>query len=156
MDNSVINILEANGIKPTTPRMLILNAMQGYNRAFTLGDLEKDLLDIDKSTIFRTINLFHEKKIIHNFDDGSGSVKYSVCGTTATAGPTTPTYIFIATTATKHFASKTWLYPPPSYPKAWKWKTPISLLKVIAENVRVMQLSCNRFIYIFAPVNKKR
>lgn len=78
MDNSVINILDANGIKPTTPRILILNAMLGYNRAFSLGDLEKDLLDIDKSTIFRTINLFHEKKIIHNFDDGSGSMKYSV------------------------------------------------------------------------------
>ncbi len=59
--------------------MLILNAMLGYKRAFSLGDLEKDLLDIDKSTIFRTINLFHEKKIIHNFDDGSGSMKYSVC-----------------------------------------------------------------------------
>lgn len=79
MDNSIINILELNGIKLTTPRILILNAMYGYDRAFSLGDLEKDLLDTDKSTISRTLHLFLDKQLIHKFDDGSGSIKYSVC-----------------------------------------------------------------------------
>ena len=34
---------------------------------------------VDKSTLFRTISLFHRKMLIHSIDDGSGSVKYSVC-----------------------------------------------------------------------------
>jgi len=51
----------------------------GGGRAFSLGDLENVLMSVDKSTISRTIRLFHEKLLIHSFDDGSGSVKYSVC-----------------------------------------------------------------------------
>lgn len=117
MDNSVINILEANGIKPTTPRMLILNAMQGYNRAFTLGDLEKDLLDIDKSTIFRTINLFHEKKIIHNFDDGSGSVKYSVCQDNCDCGPDDSHVHFYCNYCQKAFCLENVVIPAPELPE---------------------------------------
>ena len=53
--------------------------MLKFDRAFSLGDLEKILLSIDKSTISRTIHLFNDKLLIHKFDDGSGSVKYSVC-----------------------------------------------------------------------------
>ena len=117
MDNSVINILEANGIKPTTPRMLILNAMQGYNRAFKLGDLEKDLLDIDKSTIFRTINLFHEKKIIHNFDDGSGSVKYSVCQDNCDCGPDNSHVHFYCNYCHKAFCLENVVIPAPELPE---------------------------------------
>lgn len=117
MDNSVINILEANGIKPTTPRMLILNAMLGYNRAFALGDLEKDLLDIDKSTIFRTINLFHEKKIIHNFDDGSGSVKYSVCQDDCDCGPDDSHVHFYCNYCHKAFCLENVVIPAPKLPE---------------------------------------
>jgi Fur family ferric uptake transcriptional regulator len=79
VDDTIIKILEKREIKPTSIRILVLKAMQEFNRAFSLGDLENKLVSVDKSTIFRTIHLFHEKQLIHNFDDGSGSVKYSIC-----------------------------------------------------------------------------
>lgn len=79
MDNSIIKALEERSIKPTSTRMLVLKAMSEFDRAFSLGDLENKLVSVDKSTISRTIHLFHEKQLIHNFDDGSGSVKYSLC-----------------------------------------------------------------------------
>lgn len=79
MDNSIVEILEERGIKPTSTRILILSEMLKFDRAFSLGDLEKALLSIDKSTISRTIHLFDDNVLIHKFDDGSGSVKYSVC-----------------------------------------------------------------------------
>jgi len=79
MDNSVIKILEERNIKPTAIRILVLKAMREFKSAFSLGDLEDVLDTIDKSTISRTINLFHEHLLIHSIDDGSGSMKYSVC-----------------------------------------------------------------------------
>lgn len=71
--------LEARGIKPTAMRLLVLKTMLHYPQAFSLGDLEEKLDTVDKSTLSRTIHLFHEKHLIHSIDDGSGSIKYSVC-----------------------------------------------------------------------------
>lgn len=53
--------------------------MVHYPQAFSMADLENVLETVDKSTLFRTITLFHEKLLIHSIDDGSGSMKYSVC-----------------------------------------------------------------------------
>lgn len=71
--------LAARGIKPTALRLLILKAMLGFEYAFSLGDLETALDTVDKSTISRTLRLFHENGLIHSFDDGSGATKYSLC-----------------------------------------------------------------------------
>ncbi|MCD7900496.1 MAG: transcriptional repressor [Bacteroides sp.] len=71
--------LQARGIKPTAIRLLIFKAMVHYPQAFSLTDLETILDTVDKSTLFRTITLFHEKLLTHSIDDGSGSMKYSVC-----------------------------------------------------------------------------
>ncbi|SBW07493.1 transcriptional repressor [uncultured Dysgonomonas sp.] len=79
MNSSYINLLEERSIKPTALRILILKTMLEFSKAFSLSDLEIELDTVDKSTISRTIHLFHEHQLIHSFDDGSGSIKYSVC-----------------------------------------------------------------------------
>lgn len=67
------------GIKPTAVRLLIFKAMINYPQAFSLSDLETVLETVDRSTLFRTITLFHTHLLIHSIDDGSGSMKYSIC-----------------------------------------------------------------------------
>ena len=47
------------GIKPTAVRLLIFKAMLEYPQAFSLSDLETALETVDKSTVSRTITLFH-------------------------------------------------------------------------------------------------
>ncbi|GAB6119551.1 Fur family transcriptional regulator [Dysgonomonas termitidis] len=79
MSNSYIQLLEERDIKATAIRILVLKAMFEFNRAFNLPDLEIKLDTVDKSSISRTIHLFHEHQLIHSFDDGSGSIKYSIC-----------------------------------------------------------------------------
>lgn len=74
-----IKRLEDRGIKPTAMRLLILKAMLNQTSAFSLYGLDEILDTVDKSTISRTITLFHKKGLIHSIDDGSGSIKYSVC-----------------------------------------------------------------------------
>jgi Fur family ferric uptake transcriptional regulator len=83
MDN-YIERLEARGIKPTAIRLLVFKAMLEHPQAFSLLDMEDRLDTVDKSTLFRTISLFHEKHLIHSIDDGSGSIKYSVCNSRCT------------------------------------------------------------------------
>lgn len=72
-------ILETAGIRPTSTRLLIYEAIAAQTDTFSLGTLEKQLDSIDKSVIFRTLVLFHEHHLIHSVDDGSGSHKYCIC-----------------------------------------------------------------------------
>ena len=81
MNDKILKILENRNIKPTSNRVLVLKAMLNFDWAFTLADLENELISVDKSTISRTIHLFRHQQLIHSFDDGSGSVKYAVCNT---------------------------------------------------------------------------
>ncbi len=81
MSNSDIyqNELTAHGIRPTAVRMMILKAMHMFDTAFSMSDMEQAIETVDKSTVFRTLALFAERHLIHDIDDGSGSVKYSLC-----------------------------------------------------------------------------
>jgi Fur family ferric uptake transcriptional regulator len=84
MESTYAGRLEARGIKPTAIRLLVFRAMLGHRQAFSLPELEESLGTVDRSTLFRTITLFHEKLLIHSIDDGSGSMKYSVCHSNCT------------------------------------------------------------------------
>ena len=72
--------LEKKGIKPTALRILILRTMMEAKYAVSLADLDDRLDTVDKSTIFRTLTLFLSHHLIHGIEDGSGSLKYEVCG----------------------------------------------------------------------------
>ncbi len=79
MSNQIENKLKERQVKPTSVRLLLLKAMMEYNTAFSLNMLEYDLVTVDKSTIFRTLTLFEQQKLIHKIEDGSGSTKYALC-----------------------------------------------------------------------------
>lgn len=79
-ENLYLKKLAQREIKPTAMRLLILKAMMQFERAFSLLDLETYLDTVDKSTLSRTIILFAKHHLIHSIDDGSGSLKYAVCG----------------------------------------------------------------------------
>jgi Fur family ferric uptake transcriptional regulator len=79
MNEETVKIMESRHIRPTSIRILVLKTMLGFDWAFSLADLETKLESVDKSTISRTIHLFHDHQLIHSFDDGSGSIKYAVC-----------------------------------------------------------------------------
>lgn len=77
--NELEQKLADRGIKSTAVRLLIFKSMLEFSQAFSLSDLEAELGTVDKSTISRALKLFHEHLLIHSIDDGSGSIKYSVC-----------------------------------------------------------------------------
>ena len=71
--------IDAFGRKPVyEDRGIRRRAILALGRA-DVGELESLLPSVDKSTIFRTLNLLLSHGLIHAVDDGSGSVKYNVC-----------------------------------------------------------------------------
>ncbi len=71
--------LKNKKIRPTAMRHLVLEVLMQTPHALSLSDIEDMLDTADKSTIFRTLKIFEEKKIIHSIDDGSSSLKYALC-----------------------------------------------------------------------------
>lgn len=74
-----IRRLEKKNVKPTAIRLLVVDAILSAGHAVSLSDLEVMLDTVDKSSIFRTLELFVKHHIVHSIDDGSGSVKYEIC-----------------------------------------------------------------------------
>lgn len=76
---SVEEHLEEHGVKPTAVRILVWRCAQRQHSAFTLGDMEEWLPEMDRSSIFRALRLFSEHHLLHEIDDGTGFRKYCVC-----------------------------------------------------------------------------
>ena len=74
-----ITRMEKKGVKPTAVRILVFRAIEEAQHPVSLLDLENLLETVDKSTIFRTLNTFLAHRLIHDIEDGSGSLKYEVC-----------------------------------------------------------------------------
>lgn len=53
-------LLSRHDVRPTSVRVLIYKVMQEYHNTFSLSDLEAALDSVDKSSIFRTLNVFVE------------------------------------------------------------------------------------------------
>lgn len=76
---SVIHHLEHKGVKPTINRILVYSTLVQINRPVSLKDLENEMLNLDKSSIFRVLTLFAEHDVVHAFEDGRGIIHYELC-----------------------------------------------------------------------------
>lgn len=72
-------ILSKSGIRPTAIRIMVLKEIIEYDHTFTLADLEHRMVTLDRSTLFRTLMLFVEHKLLHEVDNGSGSKLFCRC-----------------------------------------------------------------------------
>ena len=72
-------LLEEHGIKPTANRIVVLKELVKALHPITLSELEYKILSIDKSNIFRALNLFKEHHLVHVIEGGSEGVRYELC-----------------------------------------------------------------------------
>lgn len=121
--------LEEREIKPTAVRLLILRAMLDQSQAFNLADLEKALDTVDKSTISRTIHTFLSNYLIHSIDDGSGSIKYSVCSSDCTCSLNDLHVHFYCNSCNKTFCLHSISIPSVQLPKDFQLESVNFVLK---------------------------
>ena len=72
-------VLVDRGIRPTPNRILVARALMDATHPVALAELETVLDTVERSTIFRVLNLFRSADLVHVIDDGSGSTKYELC-----------------------------------------------------------------------------
>lgn len=109
-ENEYISSLKARDIRPTALRVLILRTMAGFDRAFSLADLEEELDTVDKSTLFRTLTLFLAHHLVHGIDDGTGSLKYALCSSDCDCEIDDLHTHFYCTHCRRTFACEGWLF----------------------------------------------
>jgi Fur family ferric uptake transcriptional regulator len=73
------DLLEKHQLKKTAPRLRVLSMMYSKNTATSQPDLESVMHDIDRVTLYRILNVFEEKGIIHKVFDLDGTANYAVC-----------------------------------------------------------------------------
>lgn len=75
----MISRLESKGIRPTANRILVMKTLMGEQNPQSLSNLERKMVTMDKSSIFRTLTLFLEHDVVHAFEDGRGVLCYELC-----------------------------------------------------------------------------
>lgn len=80
MSEAIKDILKKNHMSITDSRMQILDLFYTNEGALAHADIEKKTGDaIDRVTIYRTLQTFEEKGIIHSIPTADNSVKYALC-----------------------------------------------------------------------------
>lgn len=78
MKKSTEDVFTAKDIRLTTMRILIYEYLETVTAALSLSEIEKYFHKADKVTIYRTLQTFQEKGLVHKIMD-ENTAKYSIC-----------------------------------------------------------------------------
>ncbi|MDP9046672.1 MAG: transcriptional repressor [Bacteroidota bacterium] len=78
-NNNFEELLERHHLKKTSPRLKVLSMLSAKNVATSQPDLERVMSDIDRVTLYRILNTFEEKGIIHKVFDLNGTSNFAMC-----------------------------------------------------------------------------
>lgn len=76
MQDHIEETLIEHGIQATAMRIMVMRCIMELGRPVSLNELEAELETVDKSTISRALNLFAQKGLLHEVNDGSGYRRY--------------------------------------------------------------------------------
>ena len=87
MTIDIKNILKRNQLSVTASREKILTLFLEHNGALAHGDIEKKAGEkFDRVTVYRTLQTFVEKGIIHTIPTADNSIRYALCKDDCAAG----------------------------------------------------------------------
>ncbi len=73
------SILKSHQLNVTDCRLNVLQHFMTEQAALTQGNLEKELHQFDRVTIYRTLNSFLAAGIIHKIPNSEGAASYGMC-----------------------------------------------------------------------------
>jgi Fur family ferric uptake transcriptional regulator len=86
-DQQIHHILKRNQLSVTTTRSKILELFLLQSGALAHGDIEKRIGEkIDRVTVYRTLQTFVDKGIIHTIPTADNTVRYALCKEACTEG----------------------------------------------------------------------
>jgi len=126
--------LQSKNIKPTAMRQLVLEVLTEQTAAISLPELENVFHNADKSTLYRTLKTFEEKKLIHSINDGSGAVKYALCQEKCDCHPQDLHVHFVCSKCQKTFCLNEIPVPTINLPKDFTLESVNMVVKGICTN----------------------
>jgi len=76
--------LEASGLKQTKSRIAVLDILQNEDRPLDALELctkiQERGIDIDQATVYRILDIFRQKGLIHRFEFQEGKFRYELTG----------------------------------------------------------------------------
>jgi Fur family ferric uptake transcriptional regulator len=86
-EKKIDEILKRNQLSITSGRRKILELFLGQEGALSHGDIEKKAGEkFDRVTVYRTLQAFLEKGLIHSIPTADNSIRYALCKDSCTAG----------------------------------------------------------------------
>lgn len=85
MNATIIHKLENARIRPTPMRMLVLEQLVLQSGSMNLNDLEELLYPSDRITIYRTLQTFVRKGLVHVLETADKGFFYALCSEGCTA-----------------------------------------------------------------------
>lgn len=79
MNAEIIKTLEDCCIKPTPMRMLVLEQLSVLQRPLSLAELESLLHPADRVTIYRTLQTFAKRGLVHSAESSANGAVYALC-----------------------------------------------------------------------------
>lgn len=80
MEKAILDILKKNRLSITDSRARILELFLSQSGALAHGDIEKRTGErFDRVTVYRTLNSFLNKGIIHTIPTTDNSIRYALC-----------------------------------------------------------------------------
>ena len=73
------NLLKSHKLRITDCRIDVLENFYKNDHALSFKDLEENLEDYDRVTLYRTLNSFIEKGLLHRIPSESGFASYGLC-----------------------------------------------------------------------------
>ncbi|HLY69524.1 MAG TPA: Fur family transcriptional regulator [Puia sp.] len=87
MQAQIDSILKRNNLSVTSGRKKILELFLEHSSALSHGDIEKKAGEkFDRVTVYRTLQSFVEKGIIHSIPTADNSILYALCKDNCTEG----------------------------------------------------------------------
>lgn len=110
----IITLLSRHGVKPTANRLLVARELDRERRPLSLMELERGILTMDKSSVYRVLTLFREHGLVHVVEGNEGVVSYELCRAGHASEDDDLHPISIASGATSSPAWRAW--PSPTSP----------------------------------------
>jgi len=130
------NTLKMRAINPTAMRLLVLDKLMKSEIALSLADLEIEMDQADRTTIYRTLKKFEENKLIHSIEDGTGSIKYAMCESNCNCAPEFTHAHFHCNNCSQTFCLKNIHLPEIDLPKNFSIEQSSFILKGICDHCK--------------------
>ena len=136
MEQEIINLLKQNALSVTESRKKVLALFLKSKGALEHSSIEKSAGALDRVTIYRTLQCFMEKGLIHTIPSDDNSIKYALCESSCKCTPEFTHAHFHCNNCNQTFCLRNIHLPEINLPKNFEVEQSSFILKGICDQCK--------------------